>query len=303
MKWTNDQQNVIDSKNQSLLVTAAAGSGKTAVLVQRIISRLLDDKNPWDIDDLLVVTFTKAAAKEMKERVYKALNEKLSENPANHRIRSMRDRVFSADIRTIDSFCKNVVSEYFSQIDMDPDFRFMDSGETELLKQDVLDEMLREEYQNAGEDSAFLTLSDIFSSKGKDTALAEIILGLYVKAQAYPWVQKYYESLEESVKEVDETSVLDTFWMEKLSDLVKGSAMDLRDSAEVLLHKAEAENSEGYFNKIIENLTSDVTFFDSLSKADNFQQQFELSGTYEFSGVGKAQVGRKAPRRNAGQPV
>ena len=79
--------------------------------------------------------------------------------------------------------------------------------------------------------------------------------------------------------------------MEELTDLVKGSAMDLRDSAEVLLHKAEAENSEGYFNKIIENLTSDVTFFDSLSKADNFQQQFELSGTYEFSGVGKAQVG------------
>ena len=295
MKWTTDQQNVIDSKNQSLLVTAAAGSGKTAVLVQRIISRLLDEKNPWDIDDLLVVTFTKAAAKEMKERVYKALNEKLSENPANHRVRSMRDRVFSADIRTIDSFCKNVVSEYFSQIDMDPDFRFMDSGETELLKQDVLDEMLREEYQNAGDDSTFLTLSDIFSSKGKDTALAEIILGLYVKAQAYPWVQKYYESLKESVKEVDETSVLDTFWMEELTDLVKGSAMDLRDSAEVLLHKAEAENSEGYFNKIIENLTSDVTFFDSLSKADNFQQQFELSGTYEFSGVGKAQVGRKAP--------
>ena len=166
MKWTTDQQNVIDSKNQSLLVTAAAGSGKTAVLVQRIISRLLDEKNPWDIDDLLVVTFTKAAAKEMKERVYKALNEKLSENPANHRVRSMRDRVFSADIRTIDSFCKNVVSEYFSQIDMDPDFRFMDSGETELLKQDVLDEMLREEYQNAGDDSTFLTLSDIFSSKG-----------------------------------------------------------------------------------------------------------------------------------------
>jgi ATP-dependent helicase/nuclease subunit A len=296
MKWTADQQNVIDSKDQSLLVTAAAGSGKTAVLVQRIISRLTDERNPWDIDDLLVVTFTKAAAKEMKERIYKALNDRLSENPANHRIRSMRDRVFSADIRTIDSFCKNVVSEYFSQIDMDPDFRFMDSGETELLKRDVLDEMLREEYQNAEEDSAFLTLSDIFSSKGKDTALAEIILGLYVKAQAYPWVHRYYESLEESIGEIDENSVQDTFWMEKLTDLVKVSAADLRGSAEALLRKAEAEKSTGYFDTVIESFNSDVTFFDSLSRTDNFQEQFELSDTYDFKGgVGKAAVGRKAP--------
>ncbi|MGN0241078.1 MAG: helicase-exonuclease AddAB subunit AddA [Candidatus Weimeria sp.] len=296
MKWTTDQQNVIDSKDQSLLVTAAAGSGKTAVLVQRIISRLTDEKDPWDIDDLLVVTYTNAAAREMKERIYKALNDKLSEHPADHRIRSMRDRVFSSDIRTIDSFCKNVVSEYFSQIDMDPDFRYMDSGETTLLQKDVLDEMLREEYGNAEENSAFLTLSDIFSSKGNDSALSEIILNLYVKAQACPWVQKYYDSLEKNVAEVDETSVVNTLWMKSLTDLVKVSAADIKARAESLLRKAQAVKSTGYFDKVIINLTSDVTFLDSFSKADNYQQMFELSCTGDFGGgVGRQQVGNKAP--------
>ena len=295
MEWTTDQKQVIGSKNQSLLVTAAAGSGKTAVLVERIISKLTDEKDPWDIDELLVVTFTKAAAKEMKERIYKALNEKLSKEPSNHRLRRMRDRVFSSDIRTIDSFCKNVVSEYFAQIDMDPDFRFMDSGETELLKRDVLEEMLREEYEKAGEDSAFLSLSDIFSSKGDDAALAEIVLKLYGKAQAYPWVKKFYDSLEKSIVEVDETSVQETFWMKKLFTLVQDTAESMKQRSETLLERAKAENSEGIFNKLIDNLSPDVTFFDALSKADNFEQMVELSGTYDFKGgVGKAQVGRKA---------
>jgi len=288
MNWTDAQQAVIDSKDQSLLVTAAAGSGKTAVLVERIIEKLTDEKDPWDIDELLVVTFTKAAAKEMKERIYKTLNEKLSVNPADHRIRRMRDRVFSADIRTIDSFCKNVVSEYFSQIDLDPDFRFMDSGETELLKRDVLEEMLREEYENGSQD--FLNLSDVFSSKGSDAALGDIILMLYGRAQAYPWVEHYYKSLYDCVKTVDDKSVLETSWMTRLVDWLKGFSAETTEKVQALEREASAENDDGIFDKLVENLSKDEAFFRSLSEAKSFDDMLSLSDTYKFEGVGRAQA-------------
>ena len=288
MNWTDAQQAVIASKDQSLLVTAAAGSGKTAVLVERIIEKLTDEKDPWDIDELLVVTFTKAAAKEMKERIYKALNEKLSVNPADHRIRRMRDRVFSADIRTIDSFCKNVVSEYFSQIDLDPDFRFMDSGETELLKRDVLEEMLREEYENGSQD--FLNISDVFSSKGSDAALGDIILMLYSRAQAYPWVEHYYKSLYDCVKTVDDKSVLETSWMTRLVDWLKGFSAETTEKVQALEREASAENDDGIFDKLVENLSKDEAFFRGLSEAKSFDDMLSLSDTYKFEGVGRAQA-------------
>ncbi|MQN00875.1 MAG: helicase-exonuclease AddAB subunit AddA [Lachnospiraceae bacterium] len=292
MNWTKAQENVIDSSDQSLLVTAAAGSGKTAVLVQRIISKITAENDPWDIDELLVVTFTKAAAKEMKERIYDALNKKLTENPSDHRIRSMRDRVFSADIRTIDSFCKNVVSEYFSQIDLDPDFRFMDSGETELLKQEVLETMIREEYEKG--DEKFLGLSDMLSNKGDDSALSGIILNLYSKAQAYSWVSKYYDALRASVTDSDQDSIVETSWFKKLIDLIHKFADDTIPVAEQLKREISAENHDKVFDKLITNLDKDINFFRNISDSSSYNDLYSLSSTFKFEGVGKREILKKA---------
>lgn len=288
MKWTDAQQAVIDSRDQSLLVTAAAGSGKTAVLVERIIDKLIDETDPWDIDELLVVTFTKAAAKEMKERIYKALNERLSENPSDSRIRHMRERVYSSDIRTIDSFCKNVVSEYFAQIGLDPDFRFMDAGETELLKRDVIEEMMRAEYEKA--DSDFLALSDMFSSKGSDDALTDIILGIYSKAQAYAWPHRFYSSLDDSVHEVDAGSVQDSDWMKKLIDWIRDFANETIPEIQRLARYADAQNESGIFDVIIGNLSSDEGFFKALADASDYTDILALSDTYSFPQIGRNQA-------------
>ncbi len=288
MKWTKAQQATIDSRDQSLLVTAAAGSGKTAVLVERIIKRLVSKDDPWDIDQFLVVTFTRAAAKEMKERIYSSLDAELRRNPSDRRLGRMREKVYSSDIRTIDSFCKNVVSEYFTRIDLDPDFRFMDQGEGELLKHQVIEEMMREEY--AAADQTFLELSDMFSSKGSDDALCEIILGIYDMAQAHAWPDRFYSSLSDSIREVDLSTISECGWMKELVKWIRDFAEETLTVVEKLTRIAQAENDDGLFDTIIGNLSSDRSFFTRLMEAESFQDIHYLCDTYKFPPVGKAQV-------------
>ena len=138
MKWTKEQQNVIDFRNRDILVSAAAGSGKTAVLVARIIQRILDPQNPVDIDRLLVVTFTKAAAAEMRERIGAAIEAECEKDPQNTHLRRQSALIHNAMITTIDSFCLFVVRNHFEEISLDPNFRIADEGEIRLLEQDVL---------------------------------------------------------------------------------------------------------------------------------------------------------------------
>ena len=146
-QWTKAQNQVIQSRNENLLVSAAAGSGKTAVLVERIIQRILDEDNPVDVDRLLVVTFTNAAAGEMKDRIRKALEEKAREFPENEHLKRQISFVHNAQITTIHSFCLNVIRNYFHQIDLDPAFRMADEGETKLLKTEVVKQVLESNFQ------------------------------------------------------------------------------------------------------------------------------------------------------------
>ena len=146
MKWTKEQQNVIDFRNRDILVSAAAGSGKTAVLVARIIQRILDPQNPVDIDRLLVVTFTKAAAAEMRERIGAAIEAECEKDPQNAHLRRQSALIHNAMITTIDSFCLFVVRNHFEEISLDPNFRIADEGEIRLLEQDVLEQVFEDNY-------------------------------------------------------------------------------------------------------------------------------------------------------------
>ena len=123
MKWTKDQQKVIDLRDSNILVSAAAGSGKTAVLVERIIQEVTQDEHPIDIDRLLVVTFTKAAAAEMRQRVGRAMENALTDRPGDKRLQRQLSLLHNAQITTIDSFCQNIIRNYFHVIDLDPVFR------------------------------------------------------------------------------------------------------------------------------------------------------------------------------------
>ena len=144
--WTDEQQKVISLNDRSLLVSAAAGSGKTAVLVERIIQKVTSKTTPIDIDQLLVVTFTKAAAAEMRERVMAAIDARLMEDPQNSHLQKQKMLLPSAMITTIDSFCMNVLREHFDAIDLDPGFRVGDPQEMTLLKQDVAEQLLEDWY-------------------------------------------------------------------------------------------------------------------------------------------------------------
>lgn len=137
-QWTPDQKKVIDLRNRNLLVSAAAGSGKTAVLIERILNLISDPVRPVDIDELLVVTFTRAAAGEMRERLNTAIEKKLSEGEEEEHLTRQLTLIQSAQITTIDSFCSYILKSYFHVIGLDPNYRVMDEGEGKLLKTQVV---------------------------------------------------------------------------------------------------------------------------------------------------------------------
>ena len=162
VKFTNEQQKVIDARNSNLLVSAAAGSGKTAVLVERIIQLITggNGQNPIDIDRLLVVTFTRAAAAQMKERITKAIEKKLIEEPDNKHLQRQETLIHTAQITTIDSFCQYVIRNNFNEIGLDPSYRVADEGEIKLLEESVIADFLEQKYLEADEE--FLFASEYF---------------------------------------------------------------------------------------------------------------------------------------------
>ncbi len=194
VSWTPEQKKVIELRNRNILVSAAAGSGKTAVLVERIKERILDETSPIDIDELLVVTFTKAAAAQMRDRVGVAIEKELQNDPLNPRLAQQMALVHNAQITTIDSFCLYVIRNHFHEIDLEPNFRIADEGELKLLKQEVMENLLEKAYET-GED-AFVELADIYASGRNDDGLKNLILQLYEYAGSYPWPKEWLISCE-----------------------------------------------------------------------------------------------------------
>ncbi len=182
-QWTEEQKEAIDARKGTLLVSAAAGSGKTAVLTQRIIESILDSDHPVDITDLLVVTYTRAAATELKSRIGEAIRQKLAENPSDRRMRRQQIGLERAEISTIHSFCLKLLQEGNAQLGLPAGLRVADSSEALLLKRQVMDRLIEDEYRRA--DSAFLTLVDNFVVTG-DIRLTEKLLELHTKASAMP---------------------------------------------------------------------------------------------------------------------
>ncbi len=214
MNWTEKQKKVIDTRGRNILVAAAAGSGKTAVLVERIIQMITDSENPVDIDELLVVTFTRAAASEMKERVRERLDELAEQFPENDNIRKQLSLIHSAQITTIDSFCTRVVKEHFEQIDMDPNYRIGDEVELEMMQSDIIQELLEERYEEA--EPEFMNLAQQYTTSKMKDEIGGLIKELYYSAigQYNPeeWLQncsKIYEI--QSVEELEETQLYKDF--------------------------------------------------------------------------------------------
>lgn len=193
VKWTEQQQQVIDLRGRNLLVSAAAGSGKTAVLVERIIKKVLDPLCPVDIDHLLVVTFTKAAAAEMRERIAQAIEERMDEEKNNAYLNRQYTLVHHAQITTIDSFCLYVVKNYFQCIGLEPGFRVGDPGELSLIMEDVLAAVLEQWYETG--DAQFLAFVDNYASAKNDRNVAQMVRRLYDYSVSAPWPEEWLEQI------------------------------------------------------------------------------------------------------------
>ena len=202
VNWTEQQQSVIDARNRNILVSAAAGSGKTAVLVERIIQILTDMDNPVDVDRLLIVTFTEAAASEMKERILNAIEKALEEHPDNEHLQRQATLIHSALITTIHSFCLSVIREHFHVLDIDPGFRIAEEGELTLLKQDVLEKLLEEKYTEGNVD--FLEFTEKYSTGRNDKNIEELVLKLYDYSRSYPQADKWLDDCLLMYKEIDD---------------------------------------------------------------------------------------------------
>ena len=287
-KWTKEQLKAIDTRRCNLLVAAAAGSGKTAVLVERIIKIVTDEKNPVDIDKLLVVTFTSAAAAEMRERIAAAITKALERNPSSKSLQRQLTLLSRANITTMHSFCLDVIKNNFHTIDLDPAFRIGDETEGTLLKNEILDEMFEDYYEK--DDMEFFNLVEAYSGSKDDEKLKEMVLDLYRFSMSGPWPEKWLiEKAEEfnisSLEELDKT-----VWVEVLKNDIN---MEV-DSFINLYYKAieminDTEGIEEYLD----------TFNDELSRIISLKESLNLGLSEIYDKLFKISFGRlKSIRKN-----
>ncbi|RGQ55765.1 helicase-exonuclease AddAB subunit AddA [Roseburia inulinivorans] len=265
VSWTTEQQQVIDLRNRNILVSAAAGSGKTAVLVERIVKIITDKNHPVDIDHLLIVTFTNAAAAEMRERIGNAIEKALDEQPGNEHLLRQLTLIHNAQITTIDSFCLYVVRNHFHEIDLEPNFRIGDEGELKLLREDVLGRVLEQNYEEPSE--AFSDFVEGYASGRTDAALNEMILQLYEFSRSYPWPEKWLDSFV-GIYRIENREELDR--AEWLAPLTENICFVLKDCEQLLkqaLAITQQDDGPDMYEKAVQ---SDLEKYESLSKLTSF---------------------------------
>lgn len=279
MEWTADQKKVIETRGKNILVSAGAGSGKTAVLVQRILSRIMDPEDPVNIDELLIVTFTRAAAAEMKERIEAALYKAQEEQPINEHLMRQSALIHNAQITTIDGFCAYVVRNYGQTIGLVPGMRLMDAGEASLFQADALHEVLEAEYALTGEEGErFHTCIETFVTGKSEQRFEETILRLAEEAESYP------DPFAFLAKCRDSCTVADPHGLEKLSWMKQYTA-DAQETARIMLRHANdnlalAERLTVPGNYV--TITSkDVDFCRSLGKCASYTEFHDCLLSFE----------------------
>ena len=265
VKWTADQQKVIDLRDRNILVSAAAGSGKTAVLVERIIQMVMDKERPMDIDRLLIVTFTKAAANEMRERIGAALEKRLEEEPDNEHLQKQTTLLHHAQISTIHGFCSYVIRNYFHKIDLDPGFRMADEGELKLLKADVADAVLEEAYEKKTD--AFVTFVESYSSGKTDEGLAELILRLHEFSSSSPWPKRWLNQILDSYKIQTWEELEESPWMKYLWKEIRFAVEDALLLAKENVKLLQLEHAPTMYEEMLMEDVAGITY---VSQADSY---------------------------------
>ncbi|MDQ0111719.1 helicase-exonuclease AddAB subunit AddA [Paenibacillus harenae] len=232
--WTDDQWDAIVTSGSNVLVAAAAGSGKTAVLVERIIRKISANT---DVDRLLVATFTKAAAAEMKDRIRIALEKELERKPDSEHLRKQLALMNRASITTLHSFCLDVIRRYYPLIGLDPGFRIANETESELMRLDVLDQLFERKYESPGDNGPFLKLADKFGGERGDEPLYRLVQQLYDFAQSHPWPSYWLRQTAAAFDLKDTAALGESEWVKSLSGHVlltlEGAASLLQQAMEL----------------------------------------------------------------------
>ncbi|MFB4165881.1 helicase-exonuclease AddAB subunit AddA [Alteribacillus sp. JSM 102045] len=269
--WTEDQWEAITGTGSNLLVSAAAGSGKTAVLVERIINKITDEEQPSDVDRLLIVTFTNAAAAEMKNRIAEALEREINKNPGSLHLRRQLVLLNRAQISTLHSFCMSLIRKYYYKVNIDPQFRILDEIEGELMREEILDEVFEEQYSQENND-AFLDAADRFSGDKSDEGFRDVVRSLYRFSRAHPdsndWLKKmafYYELTEEQNLE-------DLVWVKEIWRDVKARVSSSLESLQKAKSLCQLENGPAPY---LETLVEDEQLLNNLQEAEHWEQLYK----------------------------
>lgn len=254
-KWTDAQNDAINAKNCNILVSAAAGSGKTAVLVERVVKKLIDETNPVSIDKFLIVTFTNAAAADMKSKIANKLNELIAKNPNNTNAIRQLSLLPSAKISTIDSFCINLVRENFFKLDINQDFKIIDDSQRKIIEQNSMEEVLEEYYSDYSDN--FKNLLSLFSSGNSDYKLIEAIkiISNYIVSQDFPydWLDEVCEFYNPDIKFED--SYVTEYYLAEVLSLASESLKMIDDC------KKDLSVDDPIYDKFMTMLESDYANF------------------------------------------
>lgn len=271
MDWTNEQKQAIYENKNNILVAAAAGSGKTAVLVERIINKVINEN--VDIDKILIVTFTNAAASEMRERILDAIYEKLEKNPKEVKLQRQITLLNKASICTIHSFCLDVIRNNFYEIDVSANFRIGDTAEIEMIKSDVLEELFEQKYME--NDNEFIKLIEIYTDYKGDEKLQELVLEIYKYIQSSPFPEKW---IEEKVNEFNIDKNIDfanTIWGKIILD-------NLKNTIQVMIKKLEKIKNDTLkfeeLEKFSRVLEEDINNLKSI-KTNSWNEAFESTNS------------------------
>lgn len=295
VKWTTDQQHAIECCKGSVLVSAAAGSGKTAVLVERVIRRLTDEDNPCSAEDLLIVTFTRAATAQMREKIGAAILKRLSEDPTDRHLRRQYMLLPFAKICTIDSFCNDLVRENFHALGISPDYSLLDNETAVIMKNDVCEAMLERAYEEDS-DGSFSGLSDMMSSGSSDEDFAKLIIKMYDISTAYPFPDLWLDSL---IEEYSQPDINKSCW----GVIIKKYVCDMLDycvsSSNDMMAAMESDSivADAYGAAV----QSDINMYAELREKVNrdWDEALEAFNTVKYMGLGRVPKGYESETKNA----
>src|SRR5690625_4936049 len=289
VSWTKEQLDAIETTGTNILVSAAAGSGKTAVLVERIIQQLTRKENPLHIDEILVATFTNAAAEEMRNRIGAALETAIEKDPSSYHLKKQLSLLQRAHISTLHSFCTTVVRQYAYLLDIDPAFRIADEMEIDLLKQEVIEELFEELYSKEDEQlERFFKVVDMFASDRSDVAVEERILTLYTFAMQHPWPEKWLQRVAEAYNVTDEIDEREIEWLTLLKEEAKERFISYIEEIEKAI--AITRTSDGPYH-YEEALQADLTIlYEALEKVDEWNELQEHVQSSKLKSLSRKKV-------------